>query len=271
MRTLKNHVILFDNECPMCYAYTKAFVKTGMLAQDGREAYQEMPQNICPLVDQQRAANEIALVNTETGEVTYGIQSLFKIIAHAMPFFRPLFLFGPFIYLMRKFYAFISYNRKVIIPAEVKENTIQPTFKLHYRIAYLLFTWLITAYILTNYAHLLTAFVPLGSKYREYFICGGQLFFQGAIISFYRKEKLWDYLGNMMTISFAGSLLLLPITILAKYFSFPPLFFPLYFLMVAGLMFLEHIRRSKLLSLGWLMSISWALYRLIVLGLILSL
>lgn len=271
MRTLKNHVILFDNECPMCYASTKAFVKTGMLAQDGRAAYQEMPQNICPLVDQQRAANEIALVNTETGEVTYGIQSLFKIIAHAMPFFRPLFLFGPFIYVMRKFYAFISYNRKVIIPAEVKENTIQPTFKLHYRIAYLLFTWLITAYILTNYAHLLTDFVPLGSKYREYFICGGQLFFQGAIISFYRKEKLWDYLGNMMTISFAGSLLLLPIIILAKYFSFPPLFFPLYFLMVAGLMFLEHIRRSKLLNLGWLMSISWALYRLIVLGLILSL
>lgn len=271
MRTLKNHVILFDNECPMCYAYTKAFLKTGMLAQDGRAAYQEMPQNICPLVDQQRAANEIALVNTETGEVSYGIQSLFKIIAHAMPFFRPLFLFGPFIYLMRKFYAFISYNRKVIIPAEVKENTIQPTFKLHYRITYLLFTWLITAYILTNYAHLLTGFVPLGHKYREYFICGGQLFFQGAIISFYRKEKLWDYLGNMMTISFAGSLLLLPIIILAKYFSFPPLFFPLYFLMVAGLMFLEHIRRSKLLNLGWLMSISWALYRLIVLGLILSL
>ncbi|WP_025142188.1 hypothetical protein [Pedobacter jeongneungensis] len=271
MRALKNHVILFDNECPMCYAYTKAFVKTGMLAQDGREAYQEIPQNICPLVNKQRAANEIALINTETGEVTYGIQSLFKIIAHAMPFFKPLFLFSPFVYLMRKLYAFISYNRKVIIPAAVKENTIQPTFKLHYRIAYLLFTWLITAYLLTAYAHLLTDFVPLGNKYREYFICGGQLFFQGAIISFYQKEKLWDYLGNMMTISFAGSLLLLPIIMLAKYFSFSSLFFLLYFLMVAGLMFLEHIRRSKLLKLGWLMSISWALYRLIVLGLILSL
>ncbi len=135
MKTLKNHVILFDNECPMCYAYTKAFVKTGILSQDGREAYQEMPQNICPLVDQQRAANEIALVNTETGEVTYGIQSLFKIIAHAMPFFAPLVAFSPFVYLMRKLYAFISYNRKVIIPVVVKENTLQPTFNLgHHRL-----------------------------------------------------------------------------------------------------------------------------------------
>lgn len=268
MKTLKNHVILFDNECPMCYAYTKAFVKTGLLAKDGREAYQEMPQDICPLVDRQRAANEIALVNTENGEVTYGIQSLFKVIAHAMPFFKPLFMSRPFIYLMQKFYAFISYNRKVIIPAAIKENTIQPTFKIRYRIAYLLFTWLITAYILTGYAHLLTDFVPLGSKYREYLICGGQLFFQSAIIVFYRKEKLWDYLGNMMTISFAGSLLLLPVLVLAKHLHIQPVFFILYFLMVAGLMFLEHIRRSKLLKLGWLMSISWALYRLIVLGLI---
>ncbi|SFA42472.1 hypothetical protein SAMN04488511_10374 [Pedobacter suwonensis] len=268
MKTLKNHVILFDNECPMCYAYTKAFVKTGMLAQDGREAYQEMPSDICPLVDHQRAANEIALVNTETGEVTYGIQSLFKIIAYAMPFFSPLFAFGPFVHLMRKLYAFISYNRKVIIPVAVKENTLQPSFNRRYRIAYLFLTWAITAYILTDYAHLLTDFVPLGSKYREYLICGGQLFFQGIIISFYRKEKLWDYLGNMMTISFAGSLLLLPIIILAEYFDFQPSFFLFYFLMVAGLMFLEHIRRSKLLKLGWVMSITWALYRLIVLGLI---
>lgn len=271
MKTLNNHVILFDNECPMCYTYTKAFVKSGMLAQDGREAYQEMPQNICPLVDWQRATDEIALVNTETGEVTYGIQSLFKIIAHAMPFFSPLFIFSPFVYLMQKIYAFISYNRRVIIPAAVKENTLQPTFKLHYRITYLLLTWALTAYILTDYAHLLTDFVPLGSKYREYLICGGQLFFQGAIIVFYRKEKLWDYLGNMMTISFAGSMLLLPILVLSKYLDIQPIFFVLYFLMVAGLMFLEHLRRSKLLKLGWLLSITWALYRLIVLGLILIL
>ncbi|MBO9674960.1 MAG: DUF393 domain-containing protein [Sphingobacteriaceae bacterium] len=269
MKTLKNHVILFDNECPMCYAYTKAFIRTGMLAQDGRKAYQEMPQNICPLVDHQRAANEIALVNTETGEVTYGIQSLFKIIAYAVPFFKPLFLFSPFVYLMQKFYAFISYNRKVIVPAIVKENTIQPTFRIHYRIAYLLLTWIITAYILTNYAHLLTDFVPLGSKYREYLICGGQLFFQAAIINFYRKEKLWNYLGNMMTISFAGSLLLLPALVVSHYFQVDTLIFMLYFLMVAGLMFLEHLRRSKILNLGKTMSITWVLYRLIVLGLIL--
>lgn len=270
MKTLHNHVILFDDECPMCYAYTKTFIKTGMLAKNGREAYQNMPANVCPLVDKQRAANEIALVNTQTGEVTYGIQSLFKIIGHAMPIFNVLFSFQPFVYLMRKLYAFISYNRKVIIPAKVKENTIQPGFKIQYRIAYLLFTWLITAYILTAYAQLLTDFVPLGGTNREYFICGGQMLFQGVIILLCKKDKLWDYLGNMMTISFAGALLLLPMLLVVRYFGIQPIFFILYFLMVAGLMFLEHLRRSKILNLGWTMSITWALYRLIVLGLIFS-
>ncbi|QIL39239.1 DUF393 domain-containing protein [Pedobacter sp. HDW13] len=269
MKTLQNHVILFDNECPMCYAYTQTFIKTGMLDKKGREAYQNMPANICPLVDRQRAANEIALVNTLTGEVTYGIQSLFKIISHALPIFKTLFSFGPFVYLMQKFYAFISYNRKIIIPAKVKVNTTQPSFKIQYRIAYLLFTWLVTAYILTAYAHLLTRFVPLGASYREYLICGGQMFFQGIIILFYQKDNLWDYLGNMMTISFTGALLFLPMLVASHYFQINPILFILYFLMIAGLMFLEHLRRSKILNLSWVMSITWALYRLIVLVLIL--
>ena len=270
MKTLQNHVILFDEECPMCAVYTKAFVQTGMLTANGRESYQKVPAEICPLIDRQRAANEIALVNTETGEVSYGINSLFKVIGSSMPVFRPLFAFKPFLYIMAKLYAFVAYNRKVIIPAKAKVNSIQPTFKVLYRMAYLLFTWLGTSYILTAYAHLLTDYVPLGGAYREYFICGGQMIFQGIIIYCYKKKKLWDYLGNMMTISFAGSILLTLGLIVDQMVHLHPAVYIIYFLMVAGLMFLEHIRRSRLLELGWLMTITWAVYRLLVLGLIFS-
>lgn len=255
----------------MCFAYTKAFTKLNMLPANGRAPYQSTPEYICPLIDKQRAANEIALIDTETGGVTYGINSLFKILGNAMPVFKPLFSFAPFHWLMTKAYAFISYNRKVIIPAEVKADSIQPDFKILYRIAFLIFTWFVTAHILTSYAHLLTDFVPLGNNYREYLICGGQMLFQASIISFYKKEKLWDYLGNMMTISFAGALLLTIPLALTKWIEIPSIFYTTYFLMVAGLMLLEHFRRSKILKLGLLMSITWVLYRLIVLGLIFSL
>jgi predicted DCC family thiol-disulfide oxidoreductase YuxK len=270
MKALTNHLILYDAECPLCDLYTGAFIKAGILNSDGRAPYQQLANNACPMVDRQRAVNEIALVNLETGEVSYGIKSLFKICSTAMPVFRRLFAFGPFVWLMSKVYAFVSYNRKVIIPvAPAKSFAIQPTFRLKYRIAYLVFTWAVTSCILTNYAGLLNGIVPVGNTYREFLICGGQIIFQGFIVSALAKNKKWDYLGNMMTISFAGALLLLPMLAVSGLLGHHPIFYTGYFLCVAGLMFLEHIRRSKLLQLGWGLTISWALYRVLVLLIIL--
>jgi hypothetical protein len=269
MKTLKNHVILYDAECPMCKVYTNVFIKSGMLDVAGRVAYQQMPETVCPFVDKQRAVNEIALVNTQTGEVRYGVHSVFKVIANSFPIFKPLFSFGPFIWLMSKVYAFISYNRRVIILADITDaKGLQPSFRLSYRMAYLVFTWALTGYILTAYARLLTGFVPIGNSYREYLICGGQIMFQGIIVSLYVPAKRWEYLGNMMTISFAGALFLTPMLFITV---LPEIIYLFYFLAVAGLMLLEHIRRSKLLHLDWYLSVTWVVYRLIVLLIILKL
>lgn len=261
MKTLAGYTILYDAECPMCNVYTRAFVAAGMLDKNSRAPYQQIPEAACPLVDRQRAVNEIALVNTQTGEVNYGIKSLFKVIGHAFPVFGPLFGFRPFIWLMSKVYAFISYNRKVIIPVKIDKSAIQPTFNLFYRLLYLALTSLSVGFILTHYAAHLSPLVPIGNPYREYMICSGQVLFQGIIISLYRPAKSWDYLGNMMSISMGGALLLLPVLLLGKLISIAPIICILWFLAVAGLMFLEHIRRSKLLGLGWLLTISWMAYR----------
>jgi hypothetical protein len=171
---------------------------------------------------------------------------------------------------MSKVYAFISYNRRVIVPAAATEDssTIQPSFKLHYRLAYLLFTWIATGFILTKYALLIRQAVPAGNSYREYLICGGQLFFQGLVISFLDKKQIWTYLGNMMTISFAGSLLLAVPLLLNRWISIPVTLSLLYFLGVVCLMLLEHLRRCKLLHLGIALSVTWVVYRLLVLVLI---
>jgi hypothetical protein len=40
---------------------------------------------------------------------------------------------------------------------------------------------------------------------------------------------------------------------------------------VAGLMFLEHVRRTKLLGLGWVLTVTWVTYRIVLLLLILNL
>jgi hypothetical protein len=268
MKTLHNHLILFDAECPMCNLYTKAFVATGLLDHDGRAPYQQYATEACPLLDRQRAVNEIALVNQTTGEVTYGIRSLLKVFGTAMPVLRPVFEFAPFVWVMSKLYAFISYNRRVIIPTTTDGFAYQPSFKLHYRMAYLLFSWFVTAYILTAYVHLMSGLLPQGHTYREYLVCGAQILFQGAVVSILARDKAWAYLGNMMTISLAGALLLLPGLIINTLFHVAPLFYAIYFMAIAGMMFLEHIRRTQILNLGWALSISWAGYRAVVLLLI---
>jgi len=33
---MKDKVIIYDDNCPMCCAYTKVFTQMGMLAEDGR-------------------------------------------------------------------------------------------------------------------------------------------------------------------------------------------------------------------------------------------
>jgi predicted DCC family thiol-disulfide oxidoreductase YuxK len=272
MNTLKDHLILFDAECPMCQLYTKAFVSTGLLDKNGRAAYQEYPEQACALVDWQRAVNEIALVNQKTGEVTYGIESLLKICAVALPVLRPLFSFKPFLWLMSTLYAFVSYNRRVIIPGLVTEQSFrfQPGFKKHYRIAYLTFSWLVTSYILFNYGKLMTGILPQANISREFIICGGQIVFQAFVILFYKKEKIWDYLGNLMTISLAGALLLLTISALGNLLHFNSDAYFISFIIVVSLMFLEHIRRSKILKISYLMTFTWVVYRVIALILIFS-
>ena len=129
----------------------------------------------------------------------------------------------------------------------------------------MLFTLLIAGHILTAYSNLLTGIIPAGNSFREYAICAGQILFQGLLVTALAPAKRWEYLGNMMTISFAGALLLLPLIAISKMTHLSPITAAGYFLFVAGLMLLEHIRRTKLLALARTLTITWVLYRLVIL------
>ena len=42
MKTLENHTLLYDKDCPMCEVYSSTFIKCGMLEKDGRENFSQM-------------------------------------------------------------------------------------------------------------------------------------------------------------------------------------------------------------------------------------
>ncbi|HEY1041050.1 MAG TPA: DCC1-like thiol-disulfide oxidoreductase family protein, partial [Bacteroidia bacterium] len=212
---MKTSVLIYDDKCPLCKAYTKAFVKFNMLGGEGRVSFSELnDQQFINAVDWNRARNEIPLIDEKENKVYYGVDALLRILGDKWTFFKWYAKQNALVTLARKAYKFISYNRRVIIPGEHGECKYDsaPDFNLKYRIFYLMFTWLFTSLVLTGYSALLTSFIGTTSFGREFLICGGQIVFQLMLLSAASKSKesVMEYLGTMMTVSMLGSLLLLP-------------------------------------------------------------
>jgi hypothetical protein len=271
MKILKDYTLVSDAQCPMCIAYSKTIVKSGVLDQNARETYQEISSEACLYIDKNKMRNELALIDRKNGIVYYGIDGVSKLMTSRYPFLKFVFAFTPFYWLIKKIYFFLSYNRKVITPVKKNEGSCIPDLHIPYRIAYLLFTWVVSSLVLTYYSGLLNGMIPATKFYREFIICGGQIIFQALVIRFLAKDKIWDYLGNMMTISFAASLLLLFFTGVGRLLSITlPFIYGVFFMLVVAAMFAEHLRRMKLLDISFFASISWVIYRIIVLTIILS-
>lgn len=259
MKTLKNHTLIYDNECPMCNLYSKGFTTCGMLDEDGREAFTEISLRNKSLIDFNRAKNEIALVDHSRNEVVYGLDSLLLIIGNSFPLLAKIAEIKPLYWFFKKLYSFVSYNRKQIIPSQndYTEQSCVPDFKLKYRIAYIGFVVIFSAYTLSEFSGKLD--LNLEKNFlRELAVCVGQILWQIIFLKIYLKDKIWDYLGNMMTVSLIGTLLLIP----ALMTGFTPVFYMIYFGIVVLIMFLEHIRRCRILKLNFLPTISWIVFRI---------
>jgi hypothetical protein len=271
MKTLKNHTLLYDEDCPLCQVYTSGFIKTGMLDQDGRQAFSQISIEEQNFINLSRASNEIALVDRQNKTVIYGVDSLLKVIGFRFPIIQKIGQFQPIKFLLQKLYSLVSYNRKVIIPS--KDNSSQqlqciPKFNITYRLLYILFALIVT---------LLSVFIffknipilPDGSLLREGIITVGQLVFQGMIIYTLDKKTILNYFGNMMTVSLMGSLMLITLMFINWMIPISEPILTFGFGIIISFMFTEHFRRVKLLELPIYLSYTWAIYSVLILIIIL--
>ncbi|MEN4761064.1 DCC1-like thiol-disulfide oxidoreductase family protein [Chryseobacterium sp. C39-AII1] len=260
MKTLTKHTLIYDNECPMCNIYSKGFIKAGMLDESGREAFTELTIKNKNLINFKRAKNEIALVDHEKNEVIYGLDSLLLIIGNSFPTLEKIARIQPLYWFFKKLYSFVSYNRKQIIPSKNNsEAACIPDFNLKYRLAYIAFVVFFSAFVLSIFSTKLG--LGLNQNYwREFAICIGQIVWQVIFLKTHLKDKIWNYLGNMMTVSLIGTLLLIP----ALFLNLNPISNIIYFGIVVSIMFFEHIRRCKILKLNFLPTLSWMIFRIMM-------
>jgi predicted DCC family thiol-disulfide oxidoreductase YuxK len=139
MKTLRHKVILYDDVCPLCKAYTSGFVSLGWLLPEHRIGFSEAPPALLGRIDLDRARHEIPLYDTESGETLYGKDALFYILGEALPLLKSLFRSVVFRAVVFGLYQLITYNRRIIAGSQKPEQGFDcaPDFNVFYRLLYI--------------------------------------------------------------------------------------------------------------------------------------
>ena len=204
--------LIYDNECPLCTAYTGAFVKTGVLQKEGRKNFNEVSPRLLQQLDTQRSHDEIPLIDNNTGQVWYGIDALLEIVGDKLPFIKTICKWKPINFLIKKIYKLISYNRKVIVAIQPAGYDCSPSFNTRYRILFLLLGLVWNSWLFTHTIPLLskTAFTNTTAMqllWAHYSLVAINI----CIALLLGRQKGLGYLGQVNMLAITGILLLLPL------------------------------------------------------------
>ncbi len=240
----------------MCRLYTKGMVvadNSGTLTRVSSEDI--TPDELLNRVDKQRARHEIPMVDLDGGETLYGVDTWTYAFGQPNHRIEKLLSVEWFRAILEKLYAFISYNRRIIItsaPGRWQLLDLQPEFRLSYRLAFVL-----VVFSLVGGLH----YAVVGSfGWPVFALLGGQL----GLVSLYLwltrqlpfRETLLDYAGHL-----AMSLLLGGIVIAVGL----ALHWPVSVLIGGALAISQHFIRTYRLGLNpWLSASFTMLYLLVV-------
>lgn len=196
MKTLAHKIIIYDDVCPLCKAYTAGFVNIGWLLPENRIGFSEASKDLLLKIDIDRARHEIPLYDTKTGETLYGKEALFYIMGAAMPVLKPLFRFAPFRGFIYILYQIITYNRRIIAGSKAPECGFDcaPDFNVFYRWLYIGLMGLISLFLIfsrieTLDNQIITIFLPI-------FVA----ILRGVFFIDFRLKT--DYFGHLATVVF---------------------------------------------------------------------
>ncbi|MBI1225037.1 MAG: DUF393 domain-containing protein [Bacteroidetes bacterium] len=194
MKTLAHKIIIYDDVCPLCKAYTNGFVNLGWLLPNHRIGFSAAPKELLEHIDLERARHEIPLYDTETKQTLYGKEALFYILGEEFPVFKPLFRFAPFRFLIHGFYQIITYNRRIIAGSKAPTDGFDcaPDFNGFYRWLYISLAF-ISGILLLFKCHIFYEWPMISLYLLTIFAILKGLSFKGFI---YKT----DYFGHLTTV-----------------------------------------------------------------------
>lgn len=247
-------IIIYDDTCPFCGAYTNAFVKTGLIAKENRKAFNNIDQNTLALIDIKRCVNEIPVIDVHTKQVWYGIDGLVEILQQKIPFIKPVANIQPIKYLLLKLYKFISFNRKVIVAPKATHGNFDctPDFNLRYRLFFLfVFVAFNTLLLFPIHSNILTnSFINNTSIYQLQLAHFILIAVNITIASRLNKTDGFEYLGQANMLASITILLNLPLLVLNRYVqNLDPLINNVYLILITLFIIREYVRRMKFVGI----------------------
>lgn len=243
-------IIIYDDTCPLCAAYTKAFIKTGLIEKEGRIKFSTIQPEMLALVDAKRSVNEIPVIDTNTQQVWYGIDALLEILGQKIPFIKTACNIKPIKWCLHKMYKLISYNRRVIVATRQPAGNFDctPDYNIRYRIIFMMLFLIFNTLMLFPFQHyLLNASLFKTSSVWQLQSAHTVLVALNISIAFkLGKKDGIEYLGQANMLALMTLLLGFPLIIINKYFHLDNIAFNNVFLcMVAIFIMLEYTRRMK--------------------------
>ncbi|MEO0629074.1 MAG: DCC1-like thiol-disulfide oxidoreductase family protein [Bacteroidota bacterium] len=153
---MANHTFLYDDACPMCQAYTKAFKK---LKWSDRKAFSSLRDGEWPMLDLDRGRHEIPLLDEKSGQIRYGLDAMTTVLVSAMPGLRLVLRSRLFLAVLKPLYWLITYNRRVIAGTRPPANGIDcaPDYHFGWRFFYVVLAFVMAGLLgLPNQLWLIT-------------------------------------------------------------------------------------------------------------------
>ena len=270
MKTLSNHSLLFDRDCPLCRWYTGLFLKYQLLDSQGRVAYQDIDETVYPNVDFELARNKIALVNRNNGHATYGIDGLIAVLGNRFTIIKMIAHFKPIHWLLDQLYQLISYNRKIVIPVSCSQSgSCNPSRNWAWRLLFILIcAFTVNGFVNLYFQQHLSAYFIGNPVWGDSALFMGQLLFQSMACYLLNEMNVYDYLGHLSFISFLGAIMLgafgLGLNIFHSFGMNISMLEPLCYGIVFAWMFIEHRRRIKIAEMNVWLTLTWLLYRFMI-------
>lgn len=262
MKTLENKILIYDDTCPMCAAYSSAFVKYGFLNR--RLAFSELKeQSFVSGINLERARQEIPLADLSGGKTVYGMDALVLILSGKFSFVKQLMRIKPMYWFLKKLYATISFNRRIIIPPKNSKISCDcaPDFNLKYRVVFILFAILFSSLVSWWFGEIVAAYFGRnGGGYQMLLIAGTGWALQILLAISILKHQRMDYIGHLSVIMIIGVLLLVPGNILSLITNYQYAIIPAISVCISsGVMLWQHSRRTAHLQLAQAWTLSWFL------------